>query len=235
MPNQASTDERIWNAALMLFARQGFSGTTTRDIADASGLTPGSLYHYMGSKDDLLEQVMFGSMSGLLASSAMLAGATADPVSRIAALVRLHVAVHARHRFEAKVVDREIEQLGPANRKKIIAMRDEYESLWRTTIEAGVKAGSFHVADAHLATLALLGMCTEVAAWYRPRGRSAPEVLGTDFAEMGLALLRTTGKDGRPVSVADLELPDLASALGAYEQRGGYGMVGAKASSKSGA
>ncbi|MFA6575764.1 MAG: TetR/AcrR family transcriptional regulator [Nocardioides sp.] len=234
MTSPQTTDERIWQAALELFARQGFAGTTTRDIAEASALTPGSLYHYMGSKDDLLEQVMFGSMTGLLGASRALAAGSGEPISTIAGLVRLHVAVHAKHRFEAKVVDSEVEQLGEANRKKIATMRDKYEILWRSTITDGVDRGVFHVDDQRLAGLALLGMCTEVANWYRPRGRMTPEVLGLQFADMSLALLRTTGPDGRPITIADVTSPDPAPYLATYEERGGYGMVGAKATSRSG-
>jgi AcrR family transcriptional regulator len=234
MTSKATADERIWQSALALFARQGFAGTTTRDIAEAASLTPGSLYHYMGSKDDLLEQVMFGAMTGLLASSRALAAATVDPVPTVAGLVRLHVSVHARHRLETKVVDSEVEQLGPANRRRIVAMRDEYEALWLSTIAAGSDRESFRVSNPRLATLALLGMCTEVATWYRPRGRMSPEDLGWQFADMGLAMLRANDEDGRPVTITEVDELDLGPFLAVYEERGGYGMVGAKATSRSG-
>jgi AcrR family transcriptional regulator len=43
--------ERIEEVALGLFVRQGYSGTTTRQIADGAGLTPGALYvHYPGKE-----------------------------------------------------------------------------------------------------------------------------------------------------------------------------------------
>jgi len=228
------TEDRIWLAALALFARQGFAGTSTREIADASGLTAGSLYHYMGSKDDLLEQVMLGGMTGLLEAAAAVVAATEQPPQRLVSLVQLHVAVHARHRLEAKVVDREIEQLPPATRKRIGAMRDEYEGVWRGVVSAGIDAGDFGVADARLATLALLGMCTEVATWFRPKGPLTPEALGLEFAQMTLSLLRA-GRSGVPLTVADLEVPAVGPFIAAYERRGGYGMVGAKAASRRGA
>lgn len=231
---RASTDDRIWQAALTLFARQGFAGTSTRDIAEASDLTPGSLYHYMGSKDDLLEQVMFGAMTGLVRAAAALTEAATDPLPRLAGLVRLHVAVHAEHRFEARVVDREIEQLAPAHRKKITAMRDQYETVWRETVAAGIDAGSFDVPDPRLATLALLGMCTEVATWYRPRGPLTPEALGLQFADMSLALLRARDEAGAPLRVDSVDVPELDPFMEIYEARGGFGMVSAKATSRRG-
>lgn len=43
--------ERIEEVALGLFVRQGYSGTTTRQIAEGAGLTPGALYvHYPGKE-----------------------------------------------------------------------------------------------------------------------------------------------------------------------------------------
>lgn len=234
MTLRGSTDTRIWNAALALFARQGFVGTSTRDIAEAVNLTPGALYHYMGSKDNLLEQVMFGAMTGLLTASEAIVESTTDPVLRVSSFVRLHVAVHAKHRFEARVVDREIEQLGAANRKRITAMRDQYETRWRTEIAGGNETGAFHVPDPRLATLALLGMCTEVATWYRPQGQMSPDVVGLRFLDLSLALLRATDGSGRTLTSDAVELPDAAPFLAIYEERGGHGIVGAKATSRSG-
>jgi len=43
--------ERIEDVALGLFVRQGYSGTTTREIAEGAGLTAGALYvHYPGKE-----------------------------------------------------------------------------------------------------------------------------------------------------------------------------------------
>lgn len=40
-------------AAMGMFRRKGFAQTTVRDLKDATGLHPGSLYHVYGSKDGL--------------------------------------------------------------------------------------------------------------------------------------------------------------------------------------
>ncbi len=49
--------ERLLNVATRLFARHGFEGTSVQDIVDAAGVTKGAMYHYYGSKDDLLYEV----------------------------------------------------------------------------------------------------------------------------------------------------------------------------------
>jgi AcrR family transcriptional regulator len=45
-------------AALRLFAERGFRATTIAHIATATGTAHGLVYHYFGSKDELLEAVL---------------------------------------------------------------------------------------------------------------------------------------------------------------------------------
>jgi AcrR family transcriptional regulator len=58
-----STRRRIQDAALQLFAAKGFFATGIREIADRVGVTTAALYHYMGSKDELLIEIMVSSMT----------------------------------------------------------------------------------------------------------------------------------------------------------------------------
>ena len=44
--------------ATHLFAKYGLEGTTTKDIAKAAGVSPGLLYHYYASKEELLLSVV---------------------------------------------------------------------------------------------------------------------------------------------------------------------------------
>ncbi len=46
--------DQILEAALEVFAAKGFDRATNRDIALAAGITPGLIYHYFKSKQDLL-------------------------------------------------------------------------------------------------------------------------------------------------------------------------------------
>lgn len=46
--------ERLLDAALGVFVDKGVDGASVKDIARAAGVTPGLLYHYFESKDDLV-------------------------------------------------------------------------------------------------------------------------------------------------------------------------------------
>ncbi|HTX62888.1 MAG TPA: TetR/AcrR family transcriptional regulator [Acidimicrobiales bacterium] len=188
-PDGSSTAERVERAALRLFAIRGFEGTGIRSIADEAGITLGSLYHYIGTKEDLLDRLMHKSMLGLLGPGREIVETVADPRERIVKLVDLHVRRHAEDNLLSIVGDAEIRSLTPARRRKAVALRDSYESLWEETIDAGSRSGDFHVPDVKLATFALIEMCSGVAYWYSSNGRLPLDAISKAFVEMTLNLL----------------------------------------------
>ena len=56
-PQTAAADKRrlILDAAVRVFARQGFNGCRVADIADEAGVAYGLVYHYFRSKDEVLD------------------------------------------------------------------------------------------------------------------------------------------------------------------------------------
>ena len=50
--------------AVKLFARKGFKATTMRELAKACGMAPGALYHYFGTKDDVLHIIVSSAATG---------------------------------------------------------------------------------------------------------------------------------------------------------------------------
>jgi AcrR family transcriptional regulator len=55
-PSETETKQRILQAAQRLFARNGYDGTTTRDLAAAAGVAEGTLFrHFVNKKAILIE------------------------------------------------------------------------------------------------------------------------------------------------------------------------------------
>lgn len=50
--------EQILNAGLDLFIRNGYHGTTTKEIADIFGISQGLLFHYFGSKEEVYLELL---------------------------------------------------------------------------------------------------------------------------------------------------------------------------------
>lgn len=58
--------EGVVEAAAALFAERGYHATTMQDLTEATGLTAGGLYHYIGSKEQLLIAICDALMEPLL-------------------------------------------------------------------------------------------------------------------------------------------------------------------------
>jgi AcrR family transcriptional regulator len=61
MGERLKADERrrvLIDAALALFARKGFRGTTTKEIAEAAGCSEATIFKYFASKDELYSAIL---------------------------------------------------------------------------------------------------------------------------------------------------------------------------------
>jgi AcrR family transcriptional regulator len=52
------SQEKILDAAFKLFIGQGYHGTSMREIAQAAGFTPASIYNHFENKEDIFRQVL---------------------------------------------------------------------------------------------------------------------------------------------------------------------------------
>lgn len=57
VPGDKSTKEKIFDAAIELFAERGYDRVSVRDIARAIGLTEGAVYKHYSSKDEILDSI----------------------------------------------------------------------------------------------------------------------------------------------------------------------------------
>src|SRR5215212_6267334 len=90
--------EQVYAAALRLFREKGYHGTSMQDIAEAVGLYKGSLYHYIGGKEDLLIQAFERAMAVLLVDVERIAADTSlSPPTQLRQIIEAHVAAVAEN------------------------------------------------------------------------------------------------------------------------------------------
>ncbi|HZV68728.1 MAG TPA: TetR/AcrR family transcriptional regulator [Saprospiraceae bacterium] len=63
-----STEEKIKNAARVMFTQKGYAATRTRDIAQEAGINLALLNYYFRSKEKLFDLIMLESMQGFIQS-----------------------------------------------------------------------------------------------------------------------------------------------------------------------
>src|SRR5216110_223028 len=147
-------------------------------------MEPASLYYHFPSKQDILFAILDRTLDDLLDGLQHAVTAADDDRARLQAAVRFHVLFHVRRRQEAFLSHSELRSLTPANLRRVLAKRDEYEHVVRGLLATGVRAGVFQVADVKLTAMAILTMCTGVATWFSEGGRLAPESIADRYVEM---------------------------------------------------
>jgi TetR/AcrR family transcriptional regulator, cholesterol catabolism regulator len=183
--------EEVYTAALRLFRQKGYHATSMQDIAAAVGLYKGSLYHYIGSKEELLVQVFERAMGGVLGDvERIVADGSLPPSTQLRLVVEAHVQAVAENLDALTVYLHEFRALAGESLVRVRAQRERYRELVAAIVERGVGLGEFATPDAGIATLGLLGMCNWVAQWYRPAGRLSAGQIGAYFADLALEGLK---------------------------------------------
>lgn len=205
-----TTRERIVSTALRLFAEKGFAAVGIREIASEVGLSSATLYHYMGSKDDMLQEIMTDRLSRLLTVTRLALTGLKRPEDKLVTVVRVHVLVHALH--PDSVVDHQIRDLGPQARAAVIGLRDEYEAIWRSLLADGSAGGTFRIGSPKLTRLALLEMCNGVATWYSRSGEFTPGDIADHFADLALGTVAAR-RGSRPIRLDATAGPPVTELL----------------------
>ncbi len=182
-------EKAIRTAALRIFRQKGYHAASMQDIADAVGLYKGSLYYYVSSKEELLVRLFEGREEQVLTEVRAVASGEATGTERFRAMVRTYVLGVLRNLDLVRVYLREEYVLPPAALRQVRAEQRAMRDLFELEIGQGMRDGRFSGTDPKLASLALLGMCTWVHRWYRPRGRLAETAIADEFADRAVRML----------------------------------------------
>lgn len=183
----AKTRSEIREAAANLFYQHGYEATSLRAVAGEVGIKVGSLYNHMGSKDELLLDIMMDVMdrlTPLVESAAKEAGA--DPVDQLEAALGAHISFHARHARETFIGNSELRALTPDQRKLISKRRADYEKLIRDLVVAAAASRGMPLLDARLQTYAVLALGMHTASWYRDGSDVSLEQVVGVYTELSL-------------------------------------------------
>lgn len=187
-------------AAARLFSERGYHGTSMQHLAEALGLQRGSLYAHIGSKEELLFEVVEEGAARFLERGERAAGMEALAAVRLRALLVGHIETAIEHLPAATVFLNEWRYLSEPLHAAVQAKRDRYESLVRQIVEDGIAAGEFRPdADVRFAARLVLSAGNWTYAWYRPGGELGPREIGERFTRLLLqGLLDQNGKGSSP-------------------------------------
>lgn len=181
---------RVLDAAVELFAEQGYDGTSVSQVIARAGVAKGGFYHHFASKEALLYEVygdligrQLGGMDDILARGL-------SPAQALRALIADLVETTAASARPALVFWREMHRLGDERTAEYRRARRRYHDTVRRLVRDAQMAGTFApVASADTVTFTIFGYVNELPLWYRPSGRKRPAQLAAELADFVLAAL----------------------------------------------
>ncbi len=190
-------NQDILRTAARLFRLYGYHGTSMQDLAEALGLQRGSLYHYIDSKEEILFTLMQDAIESFIGQVEPIVASPGPAPDRLRQAVAAHLRVLVAIPDTVAVFLHELKSLSPENQRRVVALRDHYESLFRRLVAEGIAEGSFRPVDPKVATFAILGILNWPYHWFRPDGPLSVDQLAHAFSELILEGLRAGPGQGR--------------------------------------
>ena len=166
---EGGVDKRrvILDAAVRVFARQGFHTCRVSDIADEAGVAYGLVYHYFSSKDQILDTLFLERWAVMLAAIAEADASPRPPREKLGAIAGFIIESYRHDPELMKVIIVEVTRaantFGLTHLEKI---RDAYRGI-ATIVERAQREGVFRSeVTPEFAALAFYGLVEQVlTAW----------------------------------------------------------------------
>ena len=170
-PNYDIQKEAILSSAAELFARSGYQGTSMNDVAEGSGLSKATLYHYYRDKDELLVSIAAGHVTKLVELvRSVEVDSLIQPTDRLEVLVTRFLTEYADARHSHRVLTEDVKFLPDDARRQI-------QELERTVVRGFADAITVRCPDLRSAKLdkpvamLLFGMLNWMFTWLQPDGK----------------------------------------------------------------
>jgi len=175
--------EHIIEQAAVLFARNGFTGTSMNEVAEACGLSKASLYHYVSDKYQLLVYICEGHIERLRALVREVAEMEQEPQEKLRLMVQRFVEEYADAQNEHRVLTEDVKFLLPQDQKRILdGEREVVAAMAQAMI--GVRPELEASRMAKPLTMLLFGMINWMFMWLKPDGDLTHEKMAVVVTEL---------------------------------------------------
>lgn len=178
---------QIVDAAVDLFIKKGFHKTTTREIAQASGLSIGAVYEYVSTKEDVLYLVcdVIHAEAERQISEAL--ARTAGGRETLAEVIRQYFLVCDRMSDHILLVYQETQSLPRRWRKKVLENEVRFTGIFKGMLERLVKTGEVPALEARTLDLVahnitVLGHMWTFRRWFLRRNYTIEEYIAIQTA-----------------------------------------------------
>jgi len=190
--------QHILKKAMELFQKKGYQKTTTREIAKACDMSVGSLYHYIGSKDDIFTMIADASSSILEQfSKEDLEGTEISATEKLRFNISQYIKLVDEHQDIILFWYQESKNLRKAQRKIIFDIDGRLSTRIEKILLAGCENGEFTVRDTTLTAHDIIVLCDMWAfrRWFLRKRYSLEDYIRNQSEVILNAICRGKGRE----------------------------------------
>ena len=176
--------QAIIDTSATVFARGGYHATGITELCVANDLGKGALYHYIGSKEDLLAAIHDRVMDEVMLGADRVAQAGGSPSRQLAMLGEELLDVIHRYPDHVWVFLHEFPALTGERAEQFRLRRRAYEQRVEGVLQSGVDTGEFRAVEPRLTAMAWLGMHNYTYLWLKPGGALSARDVAKPFADI---------------------------------------------------
>jgi AcrR family transcriptional regulator len=184
--------QSIIDTSAQVIARRGYHATGIMELCAANNLGKGALYHYIGSKEELLAAIHDRVMDEVMGGAERVAEAGGSPSQQLAMLGDELLDVIHRYPDHVLVFLHEFPALTGERAEQFRQRRRVYERRVEGVLQAGVDSGEFRELQPRLTAMAWLGMHNYTYLWLKPGGPLSARDVAKPFAEIFMGGISNT-------------------------------------------
>ena len=187
--NTQNRKDQLVKEATKLIAEKGYTSTTMRDIAEASGIEAASIYNHFESKEQILKEICFSMANQFVTAEEEVNDIYFDAEQKLRMAVKNHIEILTKNPLAAKVFLYEWRHLNENVKADFIKLRDQYEEGFKDIIKTGEDEHVFKITDRKFAVLTILSSLNWITEWYKADGTMKPDEIAdklTSFVLNGL-------------------------------------------------
>jgi TetR/AcrR family transcriptional regulator, cholesterol catabolism regulator len=184
-------ETEVIDAGIQVFWRRGYSGASIQEIADAVGVLKGSLYHYIGSKEELLARIFQEAYEESLGVMSEISAMDAPPLDRLHEYLRRYIKQFLVYPERTQLYFRDWRYLTGPYLERVKEQRRTYGYFVRALIAEARETGAISKdVDPKAATAFILGGIHYIAEWYRRDGKESVDTIAEVHSAYAMAALR---------------------------------------------
>jgi AcrR family transcriptional regulator len=181
----------VIDAAIQVFWRRGYSGASIQEIADAVGVLKGSLYHYIGSKEELLARIFQEAYEESLIVMSEVSAMDGPPLDRLHEYLKRYIKHFLVYPERTQLYFRDWRYLTGPYLERVREQRRTYTYFVRALIAEARDSGAISSdVDPRAATAFILGAVHNIAEWYRRDGEVSVDEIAEVHSAYAMAALR---------------------------------------------